>query len=317
MTFQSDSWAVDGGSTSATLARLMTRSTSRSSQGIVEIGDLRVNALGTPGSSVTVSDGACIVKGAEAQWQGSYYGYNLGSASVSITPTTGSARSDLIIVRVEDPTVNGTPWTQDPATNPVFFIRVIQGVSNTATTVPAGTSGIPLARIDIPAGTTAITQAMIKDLRVMLDPRRDRTLATHSPASLTTLTGTQETWRNFPTTATWNVSVPSWAVQCRVVLTVAGIRYTTGTVFGALRFTLGSSLTGQSVNLDDNQSGTRRQSLAVADTLVVPAAYRGTTQALKVQMLDHTGGTPNIITTDSATTFIVDVEFNEVATYDL
>ena len=50
-------------------------------------------------------------------------------------------------------------------------------MSSSATTPPAGITAIPLARVDVPAGTSNITQAMITDLRYLLNARRDRYLA--------------------------------------------------------------------------------------------------------------------------------------------
>jgi len=313
MTFTNDAWAVDGSTASAVIARLQLKSSTRGNQGIMTAGALRVQALSTPGPSVTVADGDCVVLGQEVQWQGTYYGYNIGNTTVSITPTTGTSRSDLIVVRMQDPTFSGSPWTGNPSTDVLMDVHVIQGVSPSATTAPSGSSAIALARIDIPASTSAITQAMIVDLRNVANPRRDRGLDTHSPSAIETLTGT--TWKNFPTTAHWPVTIPSWATQVKVVVTAAGVHLSSGQAYGSFRFQLGT-LFGQAVNLDDDQTGTRRNTLIVADTLSVPAVLRGTTQTLQVQMIINSGNA-STITTDTATTFVADVEFNEVATYDL
>src|SRR5690606_16426003 len=110
-----------------------------------------------------------------ASFQGSYYAYNIGSEQVPIRATDSTGpRSDLVILRVEDPSIDGTPWNHDPTTDPVYYFRVIEGVSNTTTDCPPGTTGVPLARIDIPANTATIMPAHIKDVRVSSNPRTER-----------------------------------------------------------------------------------------------------------------------------------------------
>ena len=167
MTLAVKLWIVDGqNNLPGSIARLMLRSATRNGNGIVEIGDLRVEELDVPGQAVVVRDGAFIARGAEEVWQGSYWGYNIGDEQVTLSATGSSGpRSDLVYLRIEDPTVSGAGWDHDPDTDPKAYFVVKEGVSANTTTIPSGETGIPLARIDRDASTGTVTQDNIVDLR--------------------------------------------------------------------------------------------------------------------------------------------------------
>ncbi|MGS2592116.1 hypothetical protein [Streptomyces hebeiensis] len=300
---------TDGATHSAQQFRMLVRDLARGAEGITQGTDLKVTQLSTPGTSVQISDGSGVVRGRVSAFQGTYSVCNIGADTVPIAATGGTARSDMVILRVEDPEYEGS---LNPAVDQVAYFQVISNVSSSATTIPDGRTGIPLARIDIPASTSTITDAMIKDIRQIANPRRDRTLSTQSPTALSTeITGSSGTFTNFSTAAGWTIAVPSWASTVRIVLTVAQIRYSTNTFYGGLRATFGSSLTVQPVNLDDNQTGIRRGTVAAADTLTVPSSYRGTSQTLRLQAAGYPSNTTGRVGVDSSTTLIADVEFTE------
>lgn len=290
--------------------RMMIRDQSRGSEGITEGDDLKVTALGTPGAAVQVSDGSGTVRGRANTFQGSYAVCNIGSVTVAVASTGASARSDMVVLRVLDPEYEGS---LNPASDPIQYFYVISNVGSTATTVPGGYSAIPLARIDIPASTSTITSGMITDLRKCANPRRDRTLYTQSPtAASVEITGTTSTYSYFTTSAGWNLAVPTWATQAKILMTIGGLRYSTNIFFGFLSATFGASLSVQQTVLDDNQGGIRRATVMCADTLTIPSAYRGTTQLLRARAA---GGTGNLgkVSVDTSSTLIADVEFFEAA----
>lgn len=165
MAFQPAPWVIDGATTDAIIARLQLQAGTRSQSGVIGATDLQVTALPVPGQQVQIASGGLVAVGQEAQWQGSYFAYNVGTISLTIQPTGATARSDLIVARIEDPTVSGSPWSHNPATDPLVYAVVLSGVSSTATAMPPGQTGVPLARIDLPANTSAVTQAMIHNLR--------------------------------------------------------------------------------------------------------------------------------------------------------
>ncbi|MEZ7005664.1 hypothetical protein [Streptomyces sp. AD55] len=288
--------------------RMLVRDLARGNEGITEGDDLKVSQLSTPGGSVQVSDGSGVIRGRANVFQGTYSVCNIGSATVPIAPTGASGRSDMVIVRVEDPEYEGS---LNPQIDQITYFQVISNVSASATSIPDGRTGIPLARIDIPANTSTITNAMIKDVRSVANPRRDRQLYTQSPTADSTAIGASTTWTYFSTAPGWNIAVPVWATQVKIKVDVSPIRYNIGPFLGALRATFGSSLTLQPISLDDNQTGTRKLPAIVADTLTIPAAYRGTTQLLRAQANGASDNGPGRIAVTSYTTLVADVEFVE------
>ncbi|MFG3244199.1 hypothetical protein [Streptomyces sp. NPDC048157] len=299
---------VNGATHSAQQFRMMVRDLVSGAEGITQGTDLKVTQLSTPGSSVQVGDGSGVVRGRVNPFQGTYSVCNIGAATVPIAATGGSARSDMVILRIEDPEYEGT---LNPVVDQINYFQVISNVSAAATTIPDGRTGIPLARIDIPASTSTITDAMIKDLRFLANPRRDRQMQTHSPTTDSALIGASTTYSYFSTEPGMSFYVPDWATQIRARVDVSPIRYSVANYTGALQATLGSSLTLQPISLDDNQgTGVRKLPAIVADTLTIPAAYRGTTQLLRAQANGASGNTGRI-NVSTFTTFVYDVEFVE------
>ncbi|MGW7398133.1 hypothetical protein ACWGH7_16730 [Streptomyces cyaneofuscatus] len=299
---------VNGATHSAEQFRAMVQDLARGAEGITAGTDLKVTQLGTPGAGVQIASGSGVVRGRFDAFQGSYAVRNQGTDTVDIAATGGSPRSDMLILRVEDPQYEGT---LNPEVDNINYFQVISNVSSSATAIPDGRTGIPLARIDIPASTATITDAMIVDIRRVANPRTERHLLTQSPTAMSTeITGSAGTYSYFTTAAGWTIAVPAWASTVRIVLTCSQLRYSTAAFFGRLRATFGSSLTIQPVNLDDNQTTVRRGTVAVADTLTIPDAYRGTSQLLRLQAAGMTGNTGRV-GIDGSTSLIADVQFSE------
>jgi hypothetical protein len=296
-----------GGTHAARAFRMMVRDLARGSQGVTEGDDLKVKQLATPGAGVRAVDGSAVIRGA-AWGQGSYTQYNVGDATVPIAPTGASARSDLVCLRVEDPEYEGT---RNPETDEIGYFHVVSNVSATTTTVPSGMSAVPLARLDIPANTSVVTDSMITDVRQIANPRRERRLYTSFPGALSTLTYSDNKWHTWPTAAKWSVSVPSWATTVKLVTTFAGLRLTRADVFARMQNVLGGTVFGQDTAIDDDQgSGTRRNTVVLADSFSVPATMRGTTQSLYVQTYMSKSETGDLAV-DAATSLVADIEFTE------
>lgn len=323
MTWTQGLYAVDGNPLPGSLWRLQLQSATRSAQGVVGQADLYVKATATPGNQVRASNGACVIAGAEAAWQGSYYGYNVGDDLVSIAATSGSARSDLIVAKVEDPTVAGGGWSHSPLTDQLVYTRVISGVAGGTVAVPGGMSAIPLARIDVPASTSIITQAMITDLRAMLNARRDRQLyAVNLVGGPWPLLNSNTAYITWPPAATFSVPVPSWAVTARVIAEWIQVQsvWVAGSTQGPLatvQFKLGT-LTSQPMTMDSsataNATSIYRTTGICVDTLSIPAAMRGTTQTFVMQGKGAgptgSGGASKWVM-DGSGGYVVDIEWQE------
>ncbi|WP_330306246.1 MULTISPECIES: hypothetical protein [unclassified Streptomyces] len=298
---------VKGGTHPARTMRMMIRDLSRGAQGVTEYNDLKVTQQTTPGAGVQVGDGSGVVRGA-AWGQGSYTQYNVGTALVNIAPTGAQGRTDMVVLRVQDPEYEGS---LNPASDDIGFFDVVSNVSSTATQPPAGMTAIPLARIALPSNCATVTNAMITDLRRIANPRRDRQLYTAFPGSpLNRIVWQDNQWHTWPSAAHWNIAVPVWAVSAKLVTTVAGLRLDSADVFASMRQVLGI-VTGQGTAIDDDQgANTRRSTVVVADSLTIPFAMRGTTQSLYLQTFMSKAETGNL-GVDNGTSLITDVEFEE------
>lgn len=295
MTFQTACYAVDGNAENGNFLRLMLMSGTQGSQGVVGHLDCIVKQTTVASSGLIITSGAVVVLGQETAFQGSYFGYNVGNdTTLTIAPTGGTGRSDMVVVRAEDPTWSGSPWG-GPASGQILFPRVISGVSGSATTAPAGISAIPLARIDIPASTTAITQAMITDLRQVSNPQRTLALnAVNGPSVATNWTLSGSTAINWPTGATWQVQIPLWATNMVVSWSANELLYGNdgdNIARGWLWAVIGSNVnapvvsTRQSLVSMNASTGPWRHTIGGGDSISIPASIRGTTQTIQIAQI--------------------------------
>jgi hypothetical protein len=283
--------------------------------------DCIVNQTTVASSGIIVTAGNVIVAGAEALNQGSYSAYNPGNdTTLTIGSTGGSPRSDMVVIRAEDPTWSGSPWG-NPASGQILFPRVISGVAGGATTVPGGYSAIPLARIDMPASVSTVLQSYIHDLRAVANPQGGMiaTLITGGPgvASNWTVGTTQTAW---PAVATWQVAVPSWATFMQAHWLIADVLYTpagTNWARGSVGPVFGSSVTAPNLAwpqtlVSVTGSAAYEHAVSGAALLAIGPALRGTTQTL--QFAQKTDGTQTgLLTANEGTQISVVYEFQQLA----
>lgn len=310
-------WFTEGQAEhSSEVARLLAYAAFGGGQGVIGSADLAVRALSSPAAQVQVRPGACaIINRATGATYQAYAGRLPSADTVNIAATGSSARTDLIVARVENPYSYGETWPlpSDPATGPYIFTRVISGVPSTTTDVRQvrpNDSAITLARVTVPANTSAITQGMIRDLRSMVISRRERVLYTAFPNTTSTLSYQDNKWHNWPAIASWDIDVPEWATRVKIVVTFSGLRMTRDNIFARMQTKFGSLL-GQDTSIDDDQgSGTRRSTIVIADNYSVTAAMRNTTQRLSMQTYMSKAETGDLHV-DAGTSIIADVEFVE------
>jgi hypothetical protein len=318
VTFQTAAYAVDGNSESGNFLRLMLQSASQGAQGILGATDLLVTQTGVASSGIIINGGACIVLGVETAFQGSYFGYNVGQdTSLTIAATGGSIRSDMVVVRAEDPTWSGSPWG-NPASGQILFPRVISGVSAGATQPPGGISAIPLARIDIPVSTSAITNAMIHDLRSVANPQRIMQIgAASGPGSAQNWTvGTAGViW---PTTATFSIAVPSWATTMVLHWEFNDILWQSGWARGFINPFFGTNVASPNLTMPSvlvsvpTATGPYRHSISAACSVAIPASLRGTTQTLNFKQVTD-GTQTGLLAADEGSQYSIVYEFQQLA----
>ena len=325
-----DRWFFGGGAehTPESARRAVYASTSGAT-GVGGTSDLQVLPLAGPGQGVRVTTGSALIRsnyvGGETQ---TYMGTVYTEESVSITPTgSASGRSDLIVLRVEDPYAAGSPYEAPPeaerSTAPYIYVRVISGV-------PAGTkrlqdvpghqndSAETLARIDLPASTGTVTTGLITDLRQVAQPKKERHMTIHYP------TGATGSGRNIPSGkyADWPLvggerpmlDIPEWATKIRVVAYLEGcnyhrrsstIRYAAGTIVR-----VGDNQSQNGIITRDVDDSTDRFGFAIIGELRIPPELRGTSQPLRLQAV-RSSAHSSVVQVDYQTCVSIDVEFSE------
>lgn len=306
MTLVQPPMMVRGGNHSARAMRLMIADLARGRQGIAEAADLKVRPLEAPGPGVRVGDGSALIHGV-SPWQGAYTQSNTGDAVVDVPPTGPFARTDLLVLRIEDPEFEGE---RDPRTQDIGYFHLIKDIGNEATPVPRGMTAIPLARITLPRNTAAITAEMITDLRRIANPRAERTLRTVHPDDSEKVPPKHGHWAAWPKEAAWDVDVPAWATKATLVITLSGLRAESGSIYAELRMCLGERSSKPTV-VDDDGTTTRRTSVMLAESLAVPPGYRGTRQHLAVQINQIDKHGDGDLSVARGTTVTADIEFTE------
>lgn len=305
-------WAVGGGAlNSEGLARMLAYFMFGGEEGILNATDCRVQALSTPGTSIRVGVGGYNIK---ARGVGQLYESYLGKIEVEdvvpVTATGGTSRSDLVIARVEDPNIAGEPWVDpvDPAIGPYVFTRIIENVPSTTRDIQQlgnNFTAITLARLDIPAFTGTITNAMVKDLRCLVNPvtgsgpepgiecpeDEDTPPVTekfwtavaqgagdHATGSDHLNSSPINVWQNWPDVASWVVPIPPWATNVDIFYQVNNAEFPAN-AYGEMRINIGSdAIITSAFKYDTNDAfgpGDQRFPMTVADNVLIPAAQRG------------------------------------------
>ncbi|MEU5978440.1 hypothetical protein [Streptomyces sp. NPDC047315] len=326
MPWDSVPWFTEGGAEhSSELARVLAYSAFGGHEGTIGSADLQVQALASPAASIQVMPGACaILNRAPGATYQAYTARLPTLDTIAIPGTSTSARSDLIVARIENPYSYGETWPtpSDPKTGPYIYTRVISGVPATTTSVRQinpSQSAITLARIDIPANTSSITQGMIKDLREMANPRRQRQVRyMHGLRTGGDQVGDikHPTWEEFPQGCNWPIEIPPWATHATIIAHWAGLaQVNPANSYGFLRARLGAQATPLT-NFDCDWAGTaQRFTFIGGGAISIPEQIRGTVQNGVLEGSGRPGYTGTLLA-DAGSTMFFDVEFVEAPRED-
>ena len=300
--------------------RLLAYAAVEGQEGVLGEQHLAVRALDTPGGAVRVMPGgySILAKHTGGGFE-AYVGKFVEQETVTVNPTDSSGpRTDLVVLRVENPYVVGAgTWSQpaDPLNGPYVHVRVIEGVpagTNDVSTVNASWSAITLARIYRPANTGIVDQSHITDLRslaklgggrVTLPPEEENPPAPPIAQAIffdvrnsggvgddtdSLDVDPSSTFHNWPDSADWDVPVPSWATGADVYLHLTGIRQDNGGTWGQLRVQIadGGAHTTPVVydfTSDGEIEGWTRHNLIAASSEYIPSALRGQVQRFRCQ----------------------------------
>lgn len=303
----------------AEIMRAALSASTSGAEGVVLPGDFRTGPLPVPGTSVVVGPGNGLIRNSYGGGGSQTYAVRAPSQTELPIQATGSAggRTDLIVARIDDPTYQGGSF--DPATFEAARFEVIRGVpASTRTAAELGLSypAIALARITLPASTGTVTAGMIRDLRKVALPRRERGLLTIYPAgsvSANTAHAASAVYSSWPIRPEERptLQVPDWATQLQVVVNISGAYY----VKGASADSVLGLRTGFGVEGSQNgiaiETTTGRHHYTVVGTHFVQEHRRGTAQLLNVQAQQTRGD--GKFYGDYQTSVAIDFEFSEVA----
>lgn len=309
-------WFVGGGAQhSPEIARLLAYAATGGAEGVAGFGDLKVQALAVPGAAVRVGPGGCLIPNRYAGGgQQTYVARNTAEHQRAIGSTgSGGGRSDLVVARVSDPQYAGNAPV-NPVTAQYVDTHVITGV-------PAGTRSVDdlnltypaeaLARVDLPASTATITNAMITDLRRVAMARRERRTHVIAPTVANTM---PTAWGRWPSEAALGgVLVPKWATRLDFIVHVGGARHIGAVAHAANLRPKFAGVGGQqiSVGFEAGTADARQGLIAASQFAPVAAAQRGSFVTLELEGLRGAGGA--YFQSDMKSIVIFDWEFSEYA----
>jgi len=299
-------------------ARFQAWMAARGQQGVITSASCKVSALSTPGAFVTVDPGGFVINSRATAIAFEAYADKFDSQlTLPVTPTPGASRTDLVILRVENPYAGGVgtgswPIPADPVGGPYWQARVIEGVTPTNITDVTSWNNtwtaLTLARIKR-TNSSIVQAADITDLRSLVDLSGKRiiddTLPPTSPPpiasqiytnsihfpTVTTFSHNTTAFTDWPAGGVFSVPIPDWAVECDIFGTF-NPQYNNDT-WGEFRFRVGSGTgnTTPTIMWDENVSadqaagpGPQQFVIPLGGTWSIPSSMRGTVQPWQSQV---------------------------------
>ena len=322
MTFLSAPLSVDGALISSALIRRGNYMATRGNEGILEGPDLKVSQLGTPGAGLLISAGnAVILNRYQTTPNEAYVAANPTAHAVGSTemPTSQpSPKSYLVLITVGDPEFSqiGHPWMTSDVLDPEEA-AVYQYVRPWLYEVPAGTTaftgtfpGVALARVDIPANTTTITNAMITDLRKLANPRvSEELLIVSSGMASNTLDTVTPSWEAFGQSQ--SVAIPRWAKRAKITVNMEAVTWSNA-IINNLRVNVVSGPAGPVIRIDKGAppAGADRFGFALGAVLDV-GSVAGTSKTFRVEGQTTSATYNSRMSIDSLAASIMRIRFEE------
>lgn len=316
--FDPVAWSIDGGRHRGELLRVLAYASTGGSEGVVSPGDCRVHQLTTPGTQVAIDAGAILIRNRSANARNQTYVANGRSESrLDVPASGGTTRRHLVIVRVEDPQYS--PWpTPSSAAAPdyqyvkPFLITDVPAGTTSALSLNLGYSAYALARIDVPAGVSTISDTHITNLRELANPRSHRAMFSNNVgAAASTLSSTSFIrWPNIE----FRPFVPSWATHAEGRIDIGGIIQLAALADAEARVRIGT-LPASGVHYLDNDgfSDGNRFSMTMTGSGELPTSQRGVEIPFYVEARCHVPGRESRWRADIATSVGFDIQFSERA----
>ena len=264
---------------SAEVARTLAYAACGGNGGVVSVQDLKITPLSTPGAGVRYGTGAAmLINGYPGGQLQAYTGRKDSSGILTIANATSAKRSDMVIARIYDPQYGSySGWNPSSPNDFQFFrIEVVQGVPENAVDLPGATYPyVPLARIDLPSGSTAVTQAMIVDLRRKINPLRKEIIRVMAPDRDWNMSKTGYVYWPLYSGSNVYIDVPKWATKMIVEVNFSGIEISTAGNAAGITGKLNNTVADMHhTTIHTNVAG--RVSHVHVSQFDIPASYRGT-----------------------------------------
>lgn len=317
---------VGGGAQHSTnLGRVVASVAAGGIEGVVGSRDLEVRQLSSPAAQVRIYPGVVAVRNRAAGSSGEMYVGRLlvpqsgdpAPERVDISPTSSSGgRTDLIVVRVENPYEAGENWPipSDPKVGPYIFTRVLQNVPSNTTSVEElglGYSAVALARVTLPSNTSAVTQSMITDLRTLTSSNYEPVEQVASPAAVRTLS--QTSFTNWPSDANLTTKIPDWATHVQGKVILGGIVWGNEPAQGGMRLRIGSLIFPGAATIFDLPATTgaydRATFMIAGPRVLIPANMRGTTQTAQLEAYRAAGGSYSNLVAGASSSVALELTF--------
>lgn len=313
---------IDGSQVTGEMLRRALYASTGGNTGISRPGDLKVTAQTTPGSTIRVARGGGVIATSfsDADPGQSYAVSNTASTSIAVPANTGTVTKTWhVIYKVRDPQYQGEVIPSNPATDSYGDLLVVD-------TLPSARPYLYLAQLKVPGQTATITNAMITDKRQLAQPRTERILKARAINTDDTQTLTESNpaanFKDFPASEDFEMYVPEWVRQFRVVVTYYNFKIVTpGTNRSAftvdMKLPSGANLKtlnpGYS-NVSSNDTGTNRTTTGLADTFTIPAEWRG--QTIRVIPRGRKVSGNRNVTLDTSSAYTIDIEMVEAPDAD-
>lgn len=330
MTLASSPWAVDGARVKSSTARAALFAESGSAEGVGGYSHLKVTALAVPGVGVTIAEGAVLILNRyQSSPNQTYSANNIGPTDLNSTnmpPSSPAAQSHLVCVVIGDPEFSAVGHPFMPAT-PIpddqkedyqyarfFVIPNVPATTKNFAQLGLSYPAYALARIDVPANTSTITNSMIVDLRKIARPRATEEVFTAASSSSNLLGNVVGTYENWPPSASFSVDIPDWATTAKIQGFVESAIISKA-VNDALRITIVGAGSTAITNINESApaSGTDRIGWNAGGSVSIPANLRGTTATIKFEGVAWSDASRFGLATDASTGALIRVRFEEKA----
>lgn len=302
-------WGIGGGQAvlQAETARFFANLVTAGQEGVMGKDHLTPQQLAVPGAGIQLLPGGMsIVNRTPGVQSQTYLGLAASAITVNLDPTTGTSRSDMVMIRVEDPYVSGNSWPvpTDVADGPYIKPFVQYGVSSSIQTVGAlgfNWSAIPIAMVTRPPSTSTIVNSQIMDLRVLVNPLNGIEPAANAYGerieltNIATGTGTiaspgdilqpsDSSFKDYPVSANWTVQVPTWATYLELVINFYNAKVETGSFWGYIHPVIaGVAQSDLSIDTDAPSVGGTDKNFFCGGNYYINPALRGTQITIKTQ----------------------------------